>query len=272
MFCCIWKFSLTNSIFRKKKFLKNFSNYFWKFFLKQIFFKKNCFFNFLEFFFYFFFFWQKFLHKNFFQKHFFFFQNFFFQKIFLNLQLMFQVSNLVSILNVNSIVSFISQCTYNFTRLWFISNFKFHLNVTYSFQFYMCCISLSGWSAPLPLWHKHPVTTRWRGQPGHGKPKGAVKFTDGEVIRGAWVIGFSQSLKIECGWCNSPREWCNVKKRLADVLGPINREPSSHSLQLPGWITAVWITAKWRMESHYVCCECDTSFRAHTEIHGQETG
>ena len=86
-----------------------------------------------------------------------------------------------------------------------------HLNVTYSFQFYMCCISLSGWSAPLPLWHKHPVTTRWRGQPGHGKPKGAVKFTDGEVIRGAWVIGFSQSLKIECGWCNSPREWCNVK-------------------------------------------------------------
>ena len=67
----------------------------------------------------------------------------------------------------------------------FISNFKFHLNVTYSFQFYMCCISLSGWSAPLPLWHKHPVTTRWRGQPGHGKPKGAVKFTDGEVIRGA---------------------------------------------------------------------------------------
>ena len=70
------------------------------------------------------------------------------------------------------------------------------------------------WSVPLPLWHKHPVTTRWRGQPGHGKAwlgKGAVKLTDGEVIRGAWVIGFSQSLKIECGWCNSPREWCNVK-------------------------------------------------------------
>ena len=39
------------------------------------------------------------------------------------------------------------------------------------------------------------------------------------------------------------------QKRLADVLGPINREPSPHSLQLPGWITAVWITAKWRMES-----------------------
>ena len=157
-----------------------------------------------------FFFLKFFLTKIFFKK-FFFFRIFFFQKIFLNLQLMFQVSNLVSILNVNLIVSFISQCTYNFTRLWFISNFKFHLNVTYSFQFYMCCISLSGWSVPLPLWHKHPVTTRWRGQPGHGKPKGAVKFTDGEVIRGAWVIGFSQSLKIECGWCNSPREWCNVK-------------------------------------------------------------
>ena len=152
-----------------------------------------------------------------------------------------------------------------------ISNFKFHLNVTYSFQFYMCCISLSGWSAPLPLWHKHPVTTRWWGQPGHGKAwlgKGAVKLTDGEAIEGAWVIGsknrmwlmqFSQGV-VQC------------QKRLADVLGPINREPSHHSLQLPGWITAVWITAKWRMESHYVCCECDTSFSARKEINGQETG
>ena len=74
-----------------------------------------------------------------------------------------------------------------------------------------------------------------------------------------WLMQFSQGV-VQC------------QKRLADVLGPINREPSSHSLQLPGWITAVWITAKWRMESHYVCCECDTSFRAHTEIHGQETG
>ena len=74
-----------------------------------------------------------------------------------------------------------------------------------------------------------------------------------------WLMQFSQGV-VQC------------QKRLADVLGPINREPSSHSLQLPGWITAVWITAKWRMESHYVCCECDTSFRAQTEIHGQETG
>ena len=74
-----------------------------------------------------------------------------------------------------------------------------------------------------------------------------------------WLMQFSQGV-VQC------------QKRLADVLGPINREPSSHSLQLPGWITAVWITAKWRMESHYVCCECDTSFSAHKEIHGQETG
>ena len=129
-------------------------------------------------------------------------------------------------------------------------------------------VRLALWSVLLPLWHKHPVTTRWRGQPGHGKAwlgKGAVKLTDGEVIRGAWVIGsknrmwlmqFSQGV-VQC------------QKRLADVLGPINRKPSSHSLQLPGWITAVWIR---RMESHYVRCECDTSFRAHTEIHGQETG
>ena len=57
------------------------------------------------------------------------------------------------------------------------------------------------------------------------------------------------------------------QKRLADVLGPTNREPSSHSLQLPGWITAVWITGK--MEDGISLC--DTSFRAHTEIHGLET-
>ena len=48
----------------------------------------------------------------------------------------------------------------------------------------MCCISLSGWSAPLPLCHKHPVTSRWWGQPGHGKPKGAVKVTDGRSLEG----------------------------------------------------------------------------------------
>ena len=51
----------------------------------------------------------------------------------------------------------------------------------------MCCISLSDWGVLLPLCHKHPVTTRWWGQPGHGEPglsKGAVKLIDGEVIRG----------------------------------------------------------------------------------------
>ena len=41
-----------------------------------------------------------------------------------------------------------------------------------------------------------------------------------------------------------PQRVVQCQKRLADVLGPINREPSPHSLQLPGWITAVWITGK----------------------------
>ena len=118
-------------------------------------------------------------------------------------------------------------------------------------DFYTCGISLSDWSALLPLWHKHPVTTRWRGQPGHGKAwlgKGAVKLTDvcGTYEKHEscsknriWLMQFSQGV-VQC------------QERLADVLGPINREPSPHSLQLPGWITAGWITAKWRMESHYV--------------------
>ena len=66
MFCCIWKFSLTNSIFRKKKnFWKIFEIIFENFFWKQFFFKKN----FLKFF------------RNFFFLKFF-FQNFFFRKFF----------------------------------------------------------------------------------------------------------------------------------------------------------------------------------------------
>ena len=49
MFCCIWKFSLTNSIFRKKKcFFLNFWNYFWKKFFENKFFSKNFFWNLLE--------------------------------------------------------------------------------------------------------------------------------------------------------------------------------------------------------------------------------
>ena len=96
---------------------------------------------------------------------------------------------------------------------------------------------LALWSVLLPFRHKHPVTTRWWGQPGHGKAwlaKGAVKLTDGEVIRGAWVFGYSQNLKIECGWCKSrPASLMSHPKRLADVLGPINRKPPPHSLQLP---------------------------------------
>ena len=62
---------------------------------------------------------------------------------------------------------------------------------------------------------------------------------------------------------------------VGSTLSAINREssPTAFSCQpTSGWITAVWITAKWRMEFHYVCCECDTSFSAHKEIHGQETG
>ena len=76
MFCCIWKFSLTNSIFRKKKF-------FWKKnFLKTNFFQENFFWNFLEKFFFWNFFWQKkFFEKFFFQK-IFFFRIFFFRKFF----------------------------------------------------------------------------------------------------------------------------------------------------------------------------------------------
>ena len=53
-------------------------------------------------------------------------------------------------------------------------------------EFYTCGISLSDWGVLLPLCHKHPVTTRWWGQPGHGEPglsKGAVKLIDGEVNR-----------------------------------------------------------------------------------------
>ena len=67
-----------------------------------------------------------------------------------------------------------------FEILWFrISSFIWMSHILFSCaEFYTSCISLSGWSAPLPLWHKHPVTTRWWGQPGHGKPTGAVKLTD----------------------------------------------------------------------------------------------
>ena len=61
----------------------------------------------------------------------------------------------------------------------------------------------------------------------------------------------SRSSEASVPWSNDSSESASLwqfsqgvvqcQKRLADVLGPINREPSSHSLQLPGWITAVWI-------------------------------
>ena len=109
----------------------------------------------------------------------------------------------------------------------------------------------------------------WWGQPGHGKAwqgKGAGGVSLGGMSH--WVFPESKSIM----WLMQyPQEVMQCQKHLADVLGPINREPSSHSLQLLGCITAVWITAKRKMESHYVCCVCDTSFSTHKEIHGQET-
>ena len=109
-----WKY-----FFFKKFFLKNF---FLKFFLKKIFLKKfffNKFFlkkkNFFEFFLKFCFeiFFQKFFSKKFYWK-FFFFKIFFF---FLSWCVHFEVSSLVLILNVisNFMISFISQCTFNFS-------------------------------------------------------------------------------------------------------------------------------------------------------------
>ena len=79
---------------------------------------------------------------------------------------------------------------------WYRVGFPLIWNIFNIFR--LCCygffVRLALWSVLHPLWHKHPATTRWWGQPGHGKAwlgKGAVKLTDGEVIRGAWVIGFS---------------------------------------------------------------------------------
>ena len=46
-----------------------------------------------------------------------------------------------------------------------------------------------------------------------------------------WLMQFSQGV-VQC------------QKRLADVLGPINREPSPHSLQFPGWIISKKILSK----------------------------
>ena len=73
----------------------------------------------------------------------------------------------------------------------------------------------------------------------------------------------SHDLKIERSWCNSPRKWCNVKNVWQTFLDPINREPSPHSLQLPGNFRMDYNSMDYRMESHYVCCVCDTSFSAH---------
>ena len=136
----------------------------------------------------------------------------------------------------------------------------------------MWCISLSGWSAPLPLCHKHPVTSRWWGQPGHGKPKGAVKLTDGRSLEGhekpaaavtktlptdgvnsrAWEtlqMSASHPWKISVGCLMShqvfpdskdrmwlmqlPHAVVQCQKRFGNVFEGIKRTPPSHSLQLP---------------------------------------
>ena len=64
-----------------------------------------------------------------------------------------------------------------------------------------------------------------------GHQRGMSHWVFPESKNRMWLMQFSQGV-VQC------------QKRLADVLEPINREPSSHSLQLPGWITAVWITGK----------------------------
>ena len=74
---------------------------------------------------------------------------------------------------------------------WYRVGFPIIWNIFNSFRlcWYGFFAWLALWSVLLPLWHKHPVTTRWWGQPGDGKAwlgKGAVKLTDGEVVRGAW--------------------------------------------------------------------------------------
>ena len=150
------------------------------------------------------------------------------------------------------ILIFLNFDLYNFTSYSNISQVLwFEIYSTWSDSYGL--VSLSGLSVLLPLWHK--VATRWWGQPGHGKAwlgRGAVKLTDGEVIRGAWVIGFSQSLKIECGWCKSPREWCNVKNVWQTFwdLQTENHPLTAFSCQVG--LQQYGSQAKWRMESHYV--------------------
>ena len=84
--------------------------------------------------------------------------------------------------------------------------------------------------------------------------QGSCQVNRWEVIRGAWeTLQMSAShpwkTSVGCLRCMNhqvfpesknrmwlmqfPQEVLQCQKRLADVLGPINREPSPHSLQLP---------------------------------------
>ena len=130
-------------------------------------------------------------------------------------------------------------------------------------EFYTCGISLSDWSALLPLWHKHPVTTRWRGQPGHGKAwlgKGAVKLTDvcGTYEKHEscsknrmWLMQFFQGV-VQCQK-TSGRRFGTYKQRTIPSQPSVARVDYSSMDQEDG------------------ISLCDTSFSAHKEIHGLET-
>ena len=122
MFCCIWKFSLTNSIFRKK-------NVFWKIFeiiFENKFQKKN--------------FWKKFFFLKFFFRQRFFWKKKFSQKIFLSKEFFFQFFWICSWC-VKCLIWFRFWMSFQLFHLFhnahtisqdcdltfhFISNFKFH--------------------------------------------------------------------------------------------------------------------------------------------------
>ena len=102
----------------------------------------------------------------------------------------------------------------------------------------------------LMAWWPLQRETRWRGQPGHGKPKGAVKLTNGRSLEGhgkpyrcllpipeKTSVGclrcMNRDPKIECGWCNSPMQWCNAKNVWQMFCGRINRAPPHPEVQSP---------------------------------------
>ena len=67
-------------------------------------------------------------------------------------------------------------------------------------------------------------------------------------------------------------KWCNAKKRLADVLNPINRAATPQSLQLPANFRMDHNDLDYNnmdystMDSHYVCDLCDISFTRNSDL------